>query len=382
MEKSGIDVSSAKAKWGYCLKVVFRTDASITIGTGHVMRCLTLAKALEDKGADVQFICRDHVGNLIERIHQEGFVVHTLITRSGHSEQTESKEAPKLFHSEWLDVTQQQDANDCHSILKEIQPDWLVVDHYSIDQAWQKILKPNYQNLMVIDDLGDRQHICDLLLDQNYGATADKYQSLVPEHCKILSGAQYALLRPEFAKWRQVSLKRREHEQKVKSILITLGGVDPDNYTGKILHQLAKTELNPNIEITVVMGTTAPHFETVKQQAESMNTKTHVKTNVINMAELMANADLAIGAAGATTWERCCLGLPTIQLVIAENQRQIAQALAKDHAIKLLDHVEQLPILLETAHHWTDELSRQSSKACDGLGCQRVVKQLLTMDTK
>lgn len=346
------------------------------------MRCLTLAKALEDKGADVQFICRDHVGNLIENIHQEGFVVHTLITRSGHSEQTESKEAPKLFHSEWLGVTQQQDANDCHSILEEIQPDWLVVDHYSIDQAWQKILKPNYQKLMVIDDLGDRQHICDLLLDQNYGATANKYQSLVPEHCKILAGAQYALLRPEFAKWRQVSLKRREHGQKVKSILITLGGVDPDNYTGKILHQLSKAELDPNIEITVIMGATAPHFETVKQQAKSMNIKTRVKTNVINMAELMANADLAIGAAGATTWERCCLGLPAIQLVIADNQWQVAQALVKDNVVKLIDNVEQIPDLVEAAKQWINEVSRQSSNVCDGLGCQRVVKQLLMMETK
>ncbi|BCN92694.1 UDP-2,4-diacetamido-2,4,6-trideoxy-beta-L-altropy ranose hydrolase [Thiomicrorhabdus immobilis] len=356
------------------MKLVFRTDASITIGTGHVMRCLTLAKALAKKGADVQFICRDHVGNLIAKIRQEGFIVRTLNTRSSHSEQTESKEAPRLFHSEWLGVTQQQDANDCHSILEAIQPDWLVVDHYAIDQAWQKALKPNYQNLMVIDDLGDRQHICDLLLDQNYGATADKYQSLVPEHCKILAGAQYALLRPEFAKWRQVSLKRREYEQKVKSILITLGGVDPDNYTGKILHQLAKTELDPNLEITVIMGATAPHFETVKQQAESMNVKTRVKTNVINMAELMANADLAIGAAGATTWERCCLGLPTIQLVIADNQRQIAQALAKDNAIKLLVNIQELPGLVKTAKDWKSAVFHTCKNLTDGLGCQKVIE--------
>ena len=362
------------------MRIVFRADASIKIGTGHVMRCMTLAKALVEKSAEVQFICRDHVGNLIEKIRQQGFTVHTLITSSSDSEQTELKEVPKLFHSEWLEATQQQDAKDCQSILEEIQPDWLIVDHYAIDLAWQKALKPYYQKLMVIDDLGDRQHICDLLLDQNYGTSIDKYQSFVPEHCKILAGAQYALLRPEFSKWREVSLKRRENVRRVKSILITLGGVDPDNYTGKILHQLAKTKLDLNIEITVIMGATAPYFETVKQQAASMNVKTRVKTNVTNMAELMTNADLAIGAAGATTWERCCLGLPTIQLIIADNQRQIAQVLAKDNVVKLIDNVEQLSGLVETANQWSGDTSQQAARISDGLGCQRVVGQLLTMD--
>ena len=182
------------------MKVVIRADASIKIGTGHVMRCLTLAKGLVEKGAKVQFICRDHSGNLIERIRQEGFEVYTLITENnGHSEQSEEyrepKHAhsdehchsalreeslkykltytdeespnPKLAHAEWLGVSQKQDANDCQPILEQIKPDWLIVDHYAIDQAWQNALKPYYQKLVVIEDLGDRNHLCDLLLDQN-----------------------------------------------------------------------------------------------------------------------------------------------------------------------------------------------------------------------
>lgn len=376
------------------MRFVIRTDASLKIGTGHVMRCLTLAKALAKKGAAVSFICREHEGNLVDKIQTEGFEVYTLITKNnGHSEQSEEslKSQPtytdeesttqKLVHAEWLGVSQNQDAIDCQPILEQIKPDWLIVDHYAIDQAWQNALKPYYQKLMVIDDLGDRNHLCDLLLDQNYGSTEAKYQRRIPAHCKVLAGAHYALLRPGFAQWRETSLKRREKEQNIKTsiktILITLGGVDPDNHTGQILSELSKTQLNKDIEIMVVMGATAPHLLSVKNQAQAMPIETSVKTNVTNMAELMTNADLAIGAAGATTWERCCLGLPSIQLVIAENQRQIAQALAKDHIIKLIDQVEQLPGLVETAHQWINGMSQQTAKVCDGLGAQRVVSKIM-----
>ena len=360
------------------MKIVIRTDASLRIGTGHVMRCLTLAKALVEKGAEVSFICRDHSGNLIERIRQEGFEVYSLVTKSNcHSEQSEESRKPKNAYADWLGVSQQQDANDCQPILEIIKPDWLIVDHYAIDQAWQNALKPYYQKLMVIDDLGDRNHLCDLLLDQNYGSTEAKYQSRVPAYCKVLAGAHYALLRTEFAQWRDASLKRREHVQNIKTLLITLGGVDPDNYTGQILSELPKTQLNKDIEIMVVMGATAPHLLSVKNQAQTMPIKTSVKINVSNMAEIMANADLAIGAAGATTWERCCLGLPTIQLVIAENQHQIAQALAKDHIVLLMENIQQLPGLVIEAKSQRTSLVENASKLLDGKGVNRVVSKIM-----
>ncbi|PLA74889.1 UDP-2,4-diacetamido-2,4,6-trideoxy-beta-L-altropyranose hydrolase [Hydrogenovibrio sp. SC-1] len=381
------------------MKVVFRTDASIQIGTGHVMRCMTLAKALSEKGAEVQFICRNHIGNLIEKIQNEGFKVYTLNTSYDevlcHSVQGESMKSlpcgaeqlchyfqtnespvPKLSHSDWLGATQQEDAIECHSILQQIHPDWLVVDHYSIDASWQKILKNLYRKLMVIDDLGDRRHISDLLLDQNYGSTVDKYQKLVPKNCKILAGAQYALLRPEFAKWRHFSLERRKNNQKVKGILITLGGVDSGNITGQVLQQLSKAELDSGIEVTIVMGLTSPHLKAIEQQAESLNFKTSVRINVNNIAELMANADLAIGAAGATTWERCCLGVPTIQLVIAENQRQVAERLAIDGVVKSIYQPKELVSLLSTALDWMPSLGQIASGVCDGHGCDRVINTM------
>jgi UDP-2,4-diacetamido-2,4,6-trideoxy-beta-L-altropyranose hydrolase len=335
------------------------------------MRCLTLAKAFKEKNAEVSFICRDHEGNLIEKIQTEGFRVYTLTTRSGDNEYQ-----GHLAHSEWLGVSQQQDANDCQPILEEINPDWLIVDHYAIDQTWQLELKPYYQKLMVIDDLGDRNHDCDLLLDQNYGSNAEKYQNRVPETCKILAGSSYALLRPEFAQWREISLKRREHQQKIETLLVTMGGVDPDNYTGQVLKQLNTLQQTTIKEVIVVMGETAPHLETVQQQAQTMSINTTVKTNVSNMAEIMANADIAIGAAGATTWERCCLGLPTIQMVIAENQRQIAQALAKDKVVLLMNNIQQLPGLLIEAKSQMTSLEKNASRLVDCQGVVSVIKKM------
>jgi UDP-2,4-diacetamido-2,4,6-trideoxy-beta-L-altropyranose hydrolase len=384
------------------MKVVFRADASLEMGTGHIMRCLTLAQALTEKGVLVDFICREHLGHLIEFIETKGFKVHRL-PRHEHGVICEQIDEPlinraspqqpclkttrpghlvinTLFHSSWLGSTQYQDAQDCMDVLKALNPDWLVMDHYALDETWQVLLEDHYQKLMVIDDLGDRQYICDLLLDQNYGSTVSKYQNLVPKHCKILAGSHYALLRPEFAQWRETSLKRRVQNQEIKTILVTLGGVDPDNYTEQVLKKLATTELKPLTEIVVVMGATAPHLASVQKQAQTMPYKTTVKTNVSNMAEIMANADLAIGAAGATTWERCCLGLPTIQFVIAENQRQIANALTQDKIVVLMQEIEQLPGLVINASSKIKALSERSAKLCDGRGANRLLDYLLGQD--
>ncbi|GLR64424.1 UDP-2,4-diacetamido-2,4,6-trideoxy-beta-L-altropyranose hydrolase [Marinospirillum insulare] len=361
------------------MKVTFRVDASLEIGTGHVMRCLTLANALKEQGAECHFICRKHPGNLIETVQQVGFQVHSLTAQkkslTNNQPPNQSNKEKPLFHAAWLGTTQAQDAEECEAILKQLQPDWLIVDHYALDKTWQQALKPYYKKLMVIDDLGDREHLADLLLDQNYGSTAEKYQNLVPENCKLLTGTHYALLRPEFAQWREYSIKRRSKNTQIKNILITLGGADPDNYTAKILAQLAKSELNPQTEITVIMGATAPHLEAINQQAAALPISTQVKANVSNMAELMSKADLAIGAAGATTWERCCLGLPTIQLVIAENQRKTAQALAKASIVKILHHPNNLPQLLAHAPDWLIENAIKARQITDGLGVERVAEE-------
>lgn len=299
------------------MRVVFRCDASIQIGTGHVMRCLTLADALAKKGAECYFICREHEGHLLEVIKQRGHQAYSLPFEgdSGNS----SKGGIKLLHANWLGAMQQQDAQQCIDIIKLIQPDWLIVDHYAIDIVWEKMLRLSCKKLMAIDDLADRAHDCDILLDQTFGRNIKDYLELVPKHCQILCGSRYALLRPEFAQWRDYSLERRDKSM-LKHLLINLGGVDKDNITAQILKGLQKSSLPECCEITVVMGSTAPWIESVKAEAKTLPWETEVKSGVSNMAELMANSDLAIGAAGSTIWERFCLGLPSILIVIAENQ--------------------------------------------------------------
>lgn len=311
------------------MRVVIRVDASIEIGSGHVMRCLTLAEILKENGVNVQFICRKHKGNLISKIASKGFRVLGLELQSykNHSN--------KLFHSYLLGATQKQDAESCNNFLKESRVDWLIVDHYGIDEDWQQHLKECYLKLMVIDDLADRKHQCDILLDQTYGRQQQDYKRLVPKSCELLLGSQYALLRPEFSKWREYSLRRRSNSVP-KNILINMGGSDPNNITKQVLNEIEACKLPNDIEVIVVMGSTSPHLQSVIAVASDLSCRIEVRADIDNMAEVMANSDIAIGATGSTTWERCCLGLPAIQIIIADNQTEIANSLNKVHAIKLI----------------------------------------------
>jgi UDP-2,4-diacetamido-2,4,6-trideoxy-beta-L-altropyranose hydrolase len=321
------------------MKVAFRADASLQIGTGHVMRCLTLADALAERGADCHFICREHAGNLIEFIHSKGHAVHVLpvVRSSGQATNpTQAGSAGKeLAHGHWLGATQDEDAQACADLLAELQPNWLIVDHYALDARWEQTLKPHYRQLMVIDDLADRPHLCDLLLDQTFGRDPEDYRAWVPAGCRLLCGSQYALLRPEFAALRPYSLQRRT-KPSLRQLLVTMGGVDKDNATGQVLQALRSCALPADCEITVVMGPKAPWLEAVRQQAQDMPWPTRVLSGVSDMARLMADSDLAIGAAGATSWERCCLGLPTIMLVLADNQLKVAKGLEQAGAAALV----------------------------------------------
>jgi len=340
------------------------------MGTGHVMRCLALAKVLKEKGADTEFICRKLEGNLIDKINLFGFNVHELEV----SEEVDIDN--KLAHSCWLGTTQQQDADDCIDVLKSNRIDWLIVDHYSLGEDWQKILNAYCNKIMVIDDLADRKHQCDILLDQTFGRQQEDYSALTPKDCRLLLGSQYALLRPEFAKWREYSLERRR-ESGLKKLLVNMGGVDVDNVTESILDELKTCYLQSDINITVVMGENAPHLENVKFKANTLPYKTEVRVNVDNMAEIMANADIAIGAAGSSTWERCCLGLPTIQVVIAKNQVIIAKSLAENNAIKFLQDIKKLSRVMGDVIDWMVDVSNIASTVTDGLGVKRVTSVLI-----
>jgi UDP-2,4-diacetamido-2,4,6-trideoxy-beta-L-altropyranose hydrolase len=367
----------------YVMKVVFRCDASIQIGTGHVMRCLTLADALAEQGAECYFICREHEGHLLEIIRKRGHQTYSLPLKGDMKATDTDKDSIRLAHADWLGATQQEDVKLCIELLQQVEAEWLIVDHYAIDISWEKALRPYCKRLMVIDDLADRHHDSDILLDQTYGRNKEEYFDLTPKNCHILCGTQYALLRPEFVQWRGYSLKRR-HEGKLKHLLINLGGVDKHNITTQILRGLQKSSLPECCKITVIMGSTAPWIKSVEDQAKSMPWETEVKTAVSNMAELMANSDLAIGAAGSTSWERCCLGLPTVMLILADNQQTIASNLEKVNAVYAINIEPDLEsVILKAVTYFTKaqellkEMSLNAAYILDGCGSILVIEKMV-----
>ncbi len=363
---------------GLNVQVVFRTDASLDIGTGHVMRCLTLAEALRQGGASCRFVCRAHPGNLIEVIRQRGFEVH-MLPFDIHWSVPENAILP---HAGWLGADWQTDAEQTKVGAGETAIDWLIVDHYALDASWERALAPNYRKLMAIDDLADRPHACDLLLDQTFGREAADYRPLVSADCRLLCGSQFALLRPEFAALRPYSLQRRS-QLALRELLITMGGVDKDNATGQVMQALRTCPLPADCRITVVMGATAPGLDDVKRLAQAMPWPTRVRVGVSDMAQLMADSDLVIGAAGATSWERCCLGVPAIMLVLAENQLKVAQGLKQAGAARLINlgqsantHLreELLPFIDDAAQLL--HMSECAASIVDGAGVDAVIRKM------
>lgn len=368
------------------MRIVFRTDASLEIGTGHVMRCLTLADALQERGAKCSFMCRPHLGHLLDLVAQRGHQALAL----PYLQDGEMPNYDGSAHTGWLGTSWSADAADSlqvlHGNMGGESLDWLVVDHYALDQRWEKALRANTRRMMVIDDLADRPHDCDLLLDQNLGRTGQDYVDLLHSATAILIGPQYAILRPEFAKLRHQSLARRAQNPQLKHLLISMGGVDKGNATGQVLSALKDCKLPSDLRITVVMGPHAPWLEQVKIQAAYLQWPTEVLIGVNNLAKLMAHSDLAIGAAGGTAWERCCLGLPSLVLVQAENQQACADALQNAGATITLSAPSQISDvcrklrLIESTCEPLIKLIQAAAVVTEGDGCVRIIQRMLKCD--
>ena len=308
------------AEKGLKPQVVFRADASASIGSGHVMRCLTLADALRGEGAECHFICREAEGNMLGYIAERGYSAHGLP----------------------VDISPHEDAAQTAEIIKVISPQasaapYLVVDHYGLAKTWQQTLRPHTGGIMVIDDLADRPHDCDILLDQNMVENFEsRYKTLVPEGCMTLLGPQYALLRPEFAALRA---KSKGGTFPPEHIFVNFGGGDQLGMTLRTLMALAHAKFRGTL--TVVAGHQNPDGAAIKTLcANRPNTNYYPATD--KMAALMAAADLAIGAGGSTTWERMCLGVPTLTVVTAPNQLEIAKCLGKQGLIYYAGQAESL----------------------------------------
>lgn len=289
------------------MKVFVRADSSVEIGTGHIMRCLVLADSLRARGAEVAFGCRSLPGDACHLVESKGYRVHRL---------------PLGKDASW-----QLDAEATVGALREGVgiADWVVVDHYRLDESWERRVRLQARNIMVIDDLANRRHDCDLLLDQNYYDDAkNRYHGLLPENCRRFFGPRYALLREEFHNARRVL---RARDGTVGRVLVFFGGTDPTNETAKALEALALMSVR-SFAVDVVVGSGNPFRVAIQETCRVMEGVAY-HCQVDNMAQFMASADLALGAGGSTTWERCCLGLPAITVVTAANQSETTDALAR-----------------------------------------------------
>jgi UDP-2,4-diacetamido-2,4,6-trideoxy-beta-L-altropyranose hydrolase len=355
--------------------VAIRVDSGAHIGSGHLMRCLTLAGELRQRGAQVWFVSREHRGHLIAQVEDAGYIVHRLPAPQSASPAAGDRR-------DWLGATQPQDASETLHALGSQRYDWLVVDHYGIDVVWEKLVRTKAERVMVIDDLADRLHDADLLLDQNYLGSkgAHRYVNRVPEHCRCMLGPRYALLQPIYRQLRQVLPAR---DGAVRRILAFFGDQDAAKSIVAVLHALNRPEF-ADIAIDAIPGSD-PETAVVLRSVARNHPNVMIHERLPSLAGLIARADLGIGAGGATTWERACLGLPSVVATTADNQVEIASALAADGFIILVG-----PSAMRSSEMWQSSLAeivcskeqliclgRRAHGLTDGFGASRVARAMI-----
>lgn len=361
----------------------FRVDGSLKIGTGHVMRCLTLAKALRDRGANCTFICREHEGNLIDKIRLEGFQCIAL-AKSSVIDTMHHADRKVLAHADWLGASWQHDAQQTIQVLESEKVDWLVSDHYALDARWHRILRPHVGHIMVIDDLADRSLDCDLLLDQNIGRKEADYDGLVPLHCKRLIGWNFVLLRSEFAPL-CASSQARNRFHSVRQILVSMGGMDINNNIIDVLNALGRANLPENIRVLVVISSQAPHLAALQRYIKLLSFSVELHIDIDNIAQIMVESDLAISASGLTAYELACMGIPMILLPVSEIQRTIAARIKTISSATIIenwqaDPVPKIAAVLNEAFSFysANNGTGENSKGCiDANGTRRVVQSIL-----
>lgn len=358
------------------MQVVFRVDSSVDIGLGHLMRCLTLANALKKEGATVSFVTRELPGNSIGLIEKPGFNVFRLPYKKQNLNNLS-------LYQQWLGEEIERERTQSLAVIKSLgELNWLVVDHYALDKSWETLIRPFVRRIMVIDDLANRRHNCDLLLDQNYYVSMDdRYIGILPDKCHLLLGPKYALLRNEFNIARQkISIK----DGNIAQLLVFFGGVDLSNQTIKTLNVINGLSRRNDISTDVVVGSANPNKSTIKAFCHE-NPSFQYFEQIDDISRLMSKADLSIGAAGSSTWERACLGLPSITMSLENNQEELAMAAGEVGIVKHLGQAhgvgsEALEDAINKCLDNPGMMASMSQKAfnfVDGLGCNRVVNKLL-----
>lgn len=353
------------------MKVYFRVDASVHIGSGHVMRCLSLAEELQKQVNDVIFVMRPQAGDLCDYTENRGFKVKRL-------PKPLKVVIPKntADYQAWLQVNLMVDVEDF--LLVAADADLVIVDHYGIDAFWEEIVKIRTScKLVAIDDLV-RSHNADLIIDQTLSRKQNEYRA-ISDKSIVLSGEEYALLKNEFHTLRS-SVKKKVMPNQNHKLLLTMGGTDNFNATLKVLEALSCRK--KTIQTTVLLSNRAPHFNSVASfSKKNLSWLTHIPFSD-NMAALMLEHTLAIGASGTTSWERACIGLPSIIIPLAENQLEICHNLViKKAAISL--SIDEINSTLNTKLDWLINrfisMRKNSLSICDGKGCKRVIQKMFML---
>ncbi len=355
-------------------RVVFRVDASTEMGMGHLVRCLSLARSFGNDGASAFFLLRSRAAGLARLIEGKGHAVRLLPDPDRFPD---TAALSGTAHAHWLPTSWQQDAEQTLEWIDRIGAiDWLIVDHYALDASWERLQRQRVPRILAIDDIADRDHDCDILLDQNLAVEMERrYHGRLPARCRTLLGPSYALLRPEFAEQRKLVTGRNGE---VGRIFVCYGGADPGNETAKALSAIKSLSL-PSLAVDVAIGFSNPHVDSITSLCREMP-RAELYRGADNMAELMRRADLAIGAGGVMSWERCCLALPTITVGIADNQTSALTALASSGVVTYLGSAPAVTVdqLAGAIRAMLDDPAKtlamgEAARALvDGLGTSRV----------
>lgn len=362
------------------MKLAFRVDASSYMGIGHAMRCLTLADACQKAGVNVQIITRNLEANIIGSFCDSEYLVSVL---SGVLKPQSQKKISTRAYDSWLPVPWEQDASETLDALGE-GADCLVVDHYGIGDLWHQRVRQVCQRIIVIDDLADRDLDCDMVLDQTYGRTNSDYLPYVPENCRMLLGTDYALLRESFQHYSKRALQKRNQFSKIKQIMICMGGGDEQRTTQRVLSAVLEWRKNKDIVINVIFGAQAKKSMQELQKSGFNEPRVNILFDITNMAELMFECDVAIGAGGSMSWERCALSLPSLILVEDGNQKLIAERLQSHGAgvivtedVDFDQQIIDVLCLLDNSSAAYKRMAYKAHEVCDGQGVHRVVKELI-----
>lgn len=347
------------------------------------MRCRALATRLTAMGHECRFVSRDLPGNLNNLIAQDFPLTNLPEPTAGFVPRDTDP-----VHAKWAAIDWHTDTVQTRKAFGFT--DWLVVDHYAFDFRWEQAARPYANAILVLDDLADRQHDCEILLDHSLGRRAKDYDGLMLRETRLLLGVKHALLRPEFAAMRAASLARRK-DGHLRHVLVAMGGIDTNDAVKHILRAIADLPQAAELSVTVLTSKRSPNVDALVYSVEEMPYACHIHFDAQSVAELMAEADIAISASGMMAYELACMGLPMLLLPASPIQTAVASELVQIAEARVVKQwmgnpKEQIYIALKDFLRYLADLPprcRRIAQSFDGYGAERVAQVMsLSLDTQ